>query len=150
PSADGKIVAQGGGFNVLGSHTYTDEFTNHTFTVLVQDVDGATTSASASLSVADAPLTATSVNVTTFQGVPLNQVVATFTDANPLGVKADFTATIDWGDGTSPTAGTIGVSGNSFTVTGSHAYGVAKSYTATVTINDVGGASATTSFTVTL
>ena len=33
--------------------------------------------------------------------------VASFTDANPVSTIADFTATIDWGDGTPLTAGTV-------------------------------------------
>ena len=33
--------------------------------------------------------------------------VATFTDANPLAIVADFVATINWGDGTPASAGTV-------------------------------------------
>jgi hypothetical protein len=54
-SADGQIVAHSGGFDVLGSHTYTDEATGLTFSVAVADTGGSTTSASASINVADAP-----------------------------------------------------------------------------------------------
>ena len=36
-----------------------------------------------------------------------NGKVASYTDANPASTIADFTATIDWGDGTPMTAGTI-------------------------------------------
>ena len=36
-----------------------------------------------------------------------NVVVAKFTDANPTSTVDDFTAVIDWGDGTPTTLGTI-------------------------------------------
>ena len=55
-----------------------------------------------------------------------NGPVASFTDANPDGSTiADFTATIDWGDGTPMTAGTIsqpGGVGTAYIVSGSHTY----------------------------
>jgi hypothetical protein len=68
-------------------------------------------------------------------------VVATFTDADPNGIVSDYTASIDWGDGTT-TAGVLG-GGPTFTVTGTHIYvGTTPSYPITVTIHDTGGASA--------
>lgn len=49
--------------------------------------------------------------------------LVTFTDgATPLPAN-DYTATIDWGDGTPTSGGTISVSGTTFTVTGSHNFG---------------------------
>jgi hypothetical protein len=50
--------------------------------------------------------------------------VASFTDANAGAGTADFTATIDWGDGTPLTAGTISQPGGvgPFIVSGSHTY----------------------------
>ena len=64
-------------------------------------------------------------------GSPLifDEPVAYFTDANPaprrLVNDRDFTATIDWGDGTPPSAGTItqpGGPNTMYVVTGSHTY----------------------------
>src|SRR5262249_37213136 len=60
----------------------------------------------------------------------------------PLG---DFTASIDWGDGSPVTAGTITQSrgaGTPFIVTGSHTYAEEGPYTITVSITDVGGSTA--------
>src|SRR5207245_9717491 len=71
-------------------------------------------------------------------------LTATFTDAaSPSGTLSDFSASIDWGDGTS-TAGTITGAGGSYTVTGSHTYPSAGSLTITTTITDFGGKMATT------
>ncbi len=75
---------------------------------------------------------------------PVNAQIATFTDANPGATSADFIATIDWGDGTAPTAGTISEEpGGLFTVTGSHPYATLGPKTVTVTIVDDGGSRAT-------
>ena len=68
-------------------------------------------------------------------------------DADPLGDPNDMVATIDWGDGTPVTAGTVVQDaqlppggGTSFHVEGSHTYTEesATPYTVTVTITDRG------------
>ena len=81
-----------------------------------------------------------------------NGPVASFTDANPTSSTiADFTATIDWGDGTPLTAGTIsqpGGVGTAYVVSGSHTYadsgvttgtGNAEPYPIQVFVVDDGG-----------
>jgi hypothetical protein len=64
-------------------------------------------------------------SVPTF-GKPLfNGPVASFTDANTIAPTTDFSATIDWGDGTAPSIGVItqpGGVGTAFLVTGAHTY----------------------------
>jgi hypothetical protein len=87
--------------------------------------------------IADAPLTASptqpTVNTTEASTFPVpvfapplfNGPVASYTDANPASPIADFAATIDWGDGTDLTAGTIsqpGGAGTAFIVSGAHTY----------------------------
>ena len=60
--------------------------------------------------------------------------VATFTDANPSATAGDFTATINWGDGTS-SSGTITEDPNTkiFSVNGAaHTYTEEGQYTITV------------------
>src|SRR5262249_27125482 len=82
------------------------------------------------------------------QGVPFTEVIATFTDTDPNGAVNDYTATIDWGD-TTNSAGTVTANTHhGFDVTGTHTYSDPGPHTATVTIHDVGGSSATVSSTV--
>jgi hypothetical protein len=150
----GTIVSNGSGqFTVTGSHVYPDEGNHPVRVTLTHDLLPAVAASSGTAQVSDAPLTASSAALAVAQGIALNnQQVATFTDANPSAPLGDFSATIAWGDGTS-SAGAItqpGGVGTTFVVSGAHTYGVAGSYTATVTINDVGGQSATTSFAVTV
>ncbi len=86
---------------------------------------------------------ATGVPVSATADAQFNGTVATFTEAVPDTVASDYTATIDWGDGTSTTAGTVGASGGGFAVSGSHTYANGGTYTTSVTITDVQGATAT-------
>ena len=101
------------------------------------------------------PITATPVSTTGVEGAPLNATLANFTDPDPAGTPAEYEATIDWGDGTPPTAGTIlqpGGPGTEFSVTGTHVYGEEGLYGPSVTITDVGDAfnTATTHSTATV
>jgi hypothetical protein len=92
----------------------------------------------------DAPLSATGKSVSGMAGTKLSATVATFTDADPKGVVSEYTASIDWGDGTASAAGTVSAAaGGGFEVKGSHTYAAPGQYTIGVTINDVGGAKAT-------
>src|SRR5437660_12742277 len=69
------------------------------------------------------------------EGVALasNTDVASFTVNNTTDTASAFTATIDWGDGTT-TAGTVVGSNGSFTVDGGHTYADDGVPLATVTI----------------
>src|SRR5207249_3957601 len=56
--------------------------------------------------------------------------------------------TINWGDGTAPTIGAISLAGNTFSVTGTHTYAAAGSFSGTVTILDEGGSQTTANLSV--
>ena len=89
--------------------------------------------------VGDAPLSAG--GLTLVRPDPFAGPVATFSDANPFGTLSDYSAVIDWGDGTS-SAGEVGNTPAGlapFDVTGSHAYQALGPYTVKVSICDVGG-----------
>jgi len=96
---------------------------------------------------------ASPVDFSAAEGAAFNGAVATFEDDNPAATATDFTATIDWGDGTTPTMGMIFASSAAFAVVGQHTYGDEGSFTVTVTISDVppgtGTATATDTATVT-
>jgi len=87
----------------------------------------------------DAPIHASGLEL---RSLPeFDGVVATFTDENPGAPLSDFTATIDWGDGSAPTAGVItGPVGGTFTVSGSHEYAALGYYDVKVHVVDEGGA----------
>jgi hypothetical protein len=89
----------------------------------------------------DAPITAKGTTFGATEGMSFAGAVATFTDPDPASTAAEYSATIDWGDATSTTPGTIsGAPGGPFTVNGTHMYAEEGSYRVTVTITDVDNA----------
>ena len=64
-------------------------------------------SATFSIKVTDAPLSAAGLTIAARVGTAFSGPVANFTDLNPLATPADFSATVNWGDGTT-SAGNVG------------------------------------------
>jgi large repetitive protein len=153
--------------SVVGEHTYAQAGT-YTIHVTITSLAGATGDESHPTTVAD--ISTVSQNLTPATNVPLQQAnVGEFDVANPNAQPSDFTATIDWGDGTSASAGVIqqlmhilpmdnGPAISSigstpvnffdstyprFYVTGDHTYVQAGSYTIKVSITDNAGHSGT-------
>jgi hypothetical protein len=142
--------ASTGVFSVQGSHTYAEEGTD-TISVTIHHEMATSVSVTSTANVADAALTAHGTSVSVEEGMAVNGTVATFTDANPGATLSDFTASINWGDGTT-TDGTVTTNpSGGFDVTGKHTYTENGQFTASISIHDVGGqnASATTTVNVT-
>ncbi|HEY1685258.1 MAG TPA: hypothetical protein VGG19_10880 [Tepidisphaeraceae bacterium] len=105
--------------------------------------DVSATSAS-TITVADAPLLASGTisPITASTGATINTTVGQFQDVDSDSTTSDFTATIDWGDGSAESAGTLATTtgiGNNFVVNGRHAYTKAGVYTITTIVTDVDG-----------
>jgi hypothetical protein len=188
PQMAGRVIIRDGlrttldiTFNVQGTHTYSDTG-SYTISVTITRDDGATASASSTATVQPAQtstITATGVNITEEVGVSFTDTVATFFDMPPVAVSASsdgtpttYTATIDWGDGSTSTGkvlatpvaiGTNGdgtgaspmdmtspVAGGEFVVQGTHSYSSTGSYTISVTITRDDGVTATTTSTATV
>ena len=148
----GTVTEKNGVFSVAGSNTYAVDGSDK-ITVTITDKGGSTTTATSTATVADAALTANGSPVSATEGSSTGTVtVATFTDANPSATAGDFTATINWGDGTS-SSGTITEDPNTkiFSVNGAaHTYTEEGHYTITATIADVGGSTTTATSTATV
>jgi hypothetical protein len=127
------------GIDVIGTHTYT-EHGGYPIMVQVSDIDGSSGSTNFRVTVCDARLRAHGVLASAVEATEFTSIVATFTDANPYGTIGDFTATIDWGDKTPLTLGTIVTNeSGGFAVMGTHTYAHQRSYGYHVKIEDVGG-----------
>src|SRR5207253_391728 len=144
PATAATVTLSGGTFSVTGSHIYAEE-KGYVATAHIVDDGGATASATDAATVGDAALSATNgAGLTATEGTSTGPVtVATFTDANSFSGAADFAGTsITWGDGSLATAATVTLSGGTFSVTGTHTYAEEGAYTATASIVDDGGATA--------
>jgi hypothetical protein len=136
-----------GNMGIQGTHTYAEEGSysgsvTYTYTV-ARPCSGATQTASFQATVQDAPLTGSGRNISGAAGQSLSAVVAHLGDANPSASAGDFSAQINWGDGTT-TAGTVtAAAGGGFDVTGTHTYGAAGSFMVSTSIADSGGSTAT-------
>jgi PKD repeat protein len=122
-------------------HTFAEEGT-HTGTVVVTDPTGLSTTLPFSVVVVDAPLTLScatpAVSLQAFNGT-----VANLHDGNPAAPLSDFTATIDWGDG-STSSGTVSGSGGDYTIAGGHTYASTGYFDVNVHVADEGGSTADT------
>ncbi len=125
-------------YAVDGTHIYADEGNFNVTVTVTDDVPGtATATATNSITVAEADsLSGTGATISATEGTGFSGAVATFTDTNPAGDPADFTASIDWGDGTTTTGTVSGSFGGPFTVSGDHAYIDEGTFSTTVTLTD--------------
>src|SRR5262249_38224042 len=129
-------------FTVVGTHTYRDE-NLYPVTVTIQDtLNGLTATALGTALVGDAPLSATGTTKTMTLGTAYVGRTATFTDQEPVEPASNFSALVDWGDGSPLVPGTIQYTGAAFEVTGSHTYTAAGAYLIVVRILDAGGSRA--------
>lgn len=156
-------------FNAAGSHTYNTPG-SYTTRLTVRDRGGSATTLvsgvpitterlpaapltadAATVVVADAAIQAQGATVAAAPGRGTGPVlVATFQDSGDLEPLPNYTATIDWGDGTPPTVGSLSAVGTSpagttVEVRGAHTYAARGTYPITVTIRSAGGAAAVAS-----
>src|SRR5262249_55413181 len=127
----GQVQAGVSVFNVFGTHTFAEEGT-YRVKVTINDTDGTATVgstltvASTTVNVLDAPLVPVNspITVPAIAGATTGQVVVgAFTDTDPGGVAADYTGTINWGDGsTTAVASFTRFAGSTFNVQGAHTY----------------------------
>jgi uncharacterized protein (TIGR03118 family) len=130
PDANPKL-----GFDVNGTHTFKEEGPE-TVVVKIADSDGDSASVRTTSIVADAPLSATGVTIQANKNQAVrNVVVATFTDGNTAASTFDFSAKIDWGDGTTSN-GLIVKTKSGFSVLGSHIYRAAGAFAIQTSIRD--------------
>ena len=139
PNTAAVIVEDAGQvFHVEGAHTYATAGTFH-IGVNLQNTGGssAVLSPTTPATVTNSNVTAQSTPVVATEGTALsNAIVATFTDSGGPQPIGDYSATINWGDGTASSAATIvSVGGSNFQVEGSHTYESGGDFPIGVTID---------------
>jgi hypothetical protein len=146
-----SIVLVAGFYRVIGSHKYLDEQAAALpVTVRISDRAPGTATATATSAITvteNDVLGAKGTTIRATHGHSFSGKVGTFTNTHP-NVATDFDASIQWGDGTTST-GNVSGSGKAFTVSGTHTYALAGTFTVTVAIFDdppgTSGATATSS-----
>jgi hypothetical protein len=97
----------------------------------------------------DAPIEGNGESLTATAGSPLFDRFAYFYDDNPDATSDDYTATIDWGDGTATTTGSVaGTPDLGYFVLATHIYASSGTYQDSVTIRHTVGSVATLTGTV--
>jgi autotransporter-associated beta strand protein len=137
-TSDGQISFANGVFSVSGSHQYAEEGT-YAISVTIYHPPGLDfnyySRAQATASISDAAVRAQGQSISGTEGTDTgSQLLATFTDPGGVEALADYSATVDWGDGQTG-AGVISFSNGGFSVTGSHSYAEEGNHGVTVTIN---------------
>ena len=128
------------------SHAYADNGI-HNVELTVTDAQGASDTATASLTIANvAPVLSAPATLTVDKASPLT-INASFTDA---GSADTHTATIDWGIGAGAEAASVVETPGAGDISANHTYGNAGTYTATIIVTDDDGESDTATVTVTV
>jgi VCBS repeat-containing protein len=129
------------------SHTYADGPATRTVTVTVTDKDGASHSATFTVTVANvAPVVTAAANQGANEGAGTSFNLGSFTDP---GADSPWAVTVDWGDASSNTTFNQSATGSLGTASHTYADGPATR-TVTVTVTDKDGASHSATFTVTV
>ncbi len=149
PLDDSATLTQdpSGYFIIDGSHTYATPG-NRTIGISVTHGDGRSGSTSRSVSVIDSTLQLTVDSLSGFTGMQVSGTIGQLTDPMPSSTIADFTVTIDWGDGTS-SPGTLSQT-TPWSILGSHTYAQQGEYTIAASVQAVDGRNATASNTATI
>ena len=124
----GTIASTGpGSFDVTGSHTYSEDGTDSGSVLISDTTDSTSVTPTFQATVSEGSFVLSGVApITLTEGGTFNGVVATFSDPGSPDPASSFSATVNWGDGTTDTAGggnvSITGSGGNFTISGAHTY----------------------------
>jgi hypothetical protein len=119
-----------------------DRTTAYPITVAIRDRGGTALVASSQATASDAAPLVTGIPVRMTKGLFFAAPVAYIVEIPGAAAEptSHYTATINWGDGTAATVGTIAAVPGGAWVVGSHTYAGTGPYTITVTVHDDGGA----------
>jgi ELWxxDGT repeat protein len=138
----GTVASVNGQLTVSGKHNYS-HLGSYAVRVSVSLHGGAPVTATATATVDDAAFYVARGSVPATAGRAFHGVVATIQDTNPSGRAGDFTATIDWGDGTTSAGVVRGRKAGGFEVVGDHTYAHTGPRTVQVHVTSVGGKTVT-------
>lgn len=130
----GTVTGSNGSFAVTDSHTYAFAGQDTITVTLVDPVHGSVNTLAFGTATIGLSTQVSLASATERVALASNTVIAHITDGNHADTATGFTATIDWGDGTPVTAGTIVGSNGVFSVEGGHTYADEGNFTVTATV----------------
>jgi hypothetical protein len=148
-SSVGTVSGGSGAFTVIGHHTYSADTLDQTngtdtVTVMLTGPGSETFSDTTEVKVVRPPITGNIDEVFSAVSVGFtNAKVAMFTEPDVTDGTGEFSAIINWGDGSATTTGTVSESSGIFQVLGNHTYTTAGTFPITVTVSQAWGYSAT-------
>jgi uncharacterized repeat protein (TIGR01451 family) len=124
PTSTGTITLNSGVFSVAGTHTYADDGVFPTSVSITESNGGNSDvgSATGSAAVGEQLMSLSALNGNGVEGVSKNFHLADFSDPGTLDPASNFTATVDWGDGSAPEAATVSGFNGSYQISGTHPY----------------------------
>ncbi|HKG19679.1 MAG TPA: hypothetical protein VKB00_08070, partial [Candidatus Limnocylindrales bacterium] len=141
PSETGLVMGDSGSFAVRGgAHTFAVPGLYPVLVVVTETATGATSYGFTLVEVVAPPtnrppvVAGTTIDATS--AIPFSGTIATFDDPDYGEMPADFSASIDWGDGTPLDAASISGGDGSFAVDGTHTYAAPGTYTITVLVTE--------------
>ncbi len=157
-TTDSGIISGGNGsFTVTTDHLYAEPGSYPVSILIFNGLTGASTTTSTTATVADGSLTLTGFQLgNPFSDAQGSFILASFIDQNPEATAADYTVTINWGDGSPISQGdyALGQGDGRFLIEANHDYLFPSAaagpwiYNVSITVQDVDGASASTSSTI--
>lgn len=127
-----------GSFTVSGTNTYP-LLGNYSVAVTIFDRGGASASIGDTITIVDPVLVTTFTASGGIDGASVGGVVVKFTDPDPNGNLAQYSAMIAWGDGNTSTGSLASDGHGGFTLSATNVYAVADTYPVTINIGDQGG-----------
>ena len=94
--------------------------------------------------IADANLISIGITAEAGRNDTVSGVLGKFIDQNHRAKASDFTVTIDWGDGSPPSLGTVkSIGWGLFAVSGTHTFATPRKHAITISVEDIGGSTTT-------
>jgi type VI protein secretion system component Hcp len=111
----GVVTDEAGAIGVSGTHAYAMAGTDAVQVTLAEDAPGTAAATAMSTAQVGQPLSGQIVPASISEGTATTGVVATFSDADTTDRASNFTAAVNWGDGTTE-VGTVAGANGSFTI----------------------------------
>ena len=140
PDATARTVNR---FNLMAGHTY-NAAGEYPVIVNIADPGGATLTLTGVANVGPSTIAVSSADIFHTGGSLKDKVVATFGDIGAAATAADYSATIDWGDGSVSPGIVKSAPDSSYKIVGSHTYRTPATFTLSTSVSRSGASGAAT------